>query len=93
VFVANRSLLEAVPVSFFKSISITFGGAGLIFEGLERSSGCRNGTFCKGFLDVNPQRSDQGMPLRNLFWDTLLKKETGTANIYAKGSIFFKEPN
>jgi len=42
----------ADPVSFFKSISIAFGGAGLIFEGLQISGGCRKGKFCQGFPGV-----------------------------------------
>ena len=32
----------AVPIPFFKSISIIFGGAGLIFEGLTNRGGCWN---------------------------------------------------
>jgi hypothetical protein len=73
----------AVPGSFFKSISITFGGAGLIFEGSRNSGGSRNGKFCQGFPGENPQRSNQAMLLRNLFWETLFQKETGTAKIHA----------
>jgi len=70
----------ADPVSSFKNISMTFGSAGLIFEGLKSLSGRRNGTFCQGCPGINPQRSDQGMLLRNLFWDMLFQKETGTAS-------------
>jgi len=69
----------AIPISFFKNISVTFGGTGLIFEGLKRSSGCRNRPFCQGFCAVNPQISDQGEVPRNSFWDMLFQKETGTA--------------
>ena len=36
----------AVPVSFFESISIIFGGTGLIFEGLTKRGGCRHEKFC-----------------------------------------------
>jgi len=70
----------AVPVSFFKSISITFGGAGLIFEGWTNRGGCGHEKFCQGLPGVNPQRSNQGTVLRNLFWDLLFQKETGTAS-------------
>jgi hypothetical protein len=69
----------AVPIPFFKSISIIFGGAGLIFEGLRNSGECRNGKFCQGLTGVNPQRSNQSVLLRNLFWEMLFQKETGTA--------------
>ena len=57
----------AVPISFFKSISIIFGGAGLIFEGLTNPGGCRNGKFCQGLPGANPQRSNQSVLLRNPF--------------------------
>ena len=69
----------AVPVSFFKSISIIFEGAGLIFEGLTKRGGCRNEEFCQGLPGVNPQRSNQSVLLRNLFLEMLFHKETGTA--------------
>ena len=69
----------AVPISFFKSISIIFGGAGLIFEGLANGSGHWNEKFCQGLPGVNPQRSNQSVLLRNLFWEMLFQKETGTA--------------
>jgi hypothetical protein len=69
----------AVPISFFKSISIVFGGAGLIFEGLINRSGCGNEIFCQGLLGVNPQRSNQSVILRDLFWEMLFQKDTGTA--------------
>jgi hypothetical protein len=36
----------AVPGSFFESISIMFGEAGLIFEGLANRVGYRNEKFC-----------------------------------------------
>jgi hypothetical protein len=68
----------AVPVSFFKSISIVFGGAGLIFEGLRNPGECRNGKFCQGSPGVNPQRSNQAMLLRNIFSEMLFQKETRT---------------
>jgi hypothetical protein len=42
----------AVPISFFKSISIIFGGAGLIFEGLTKRGGCWNEKFCQGLPGV-----------------------------------------
>jgi hypothetical protein len=35
----------AVPISFFKSISIIFREAGLIFEGLTNRGGCGNEKF------------------------------------------------
>ena len=57
----------AVPIFFFKSISIIFGGAGLIFEGLTNRGGYRNGKFCQGLPGVNPQRSNQSVLLRNPF--------------------------
>jgi len=69
----------AVPVSFFKSISIISGGAGLIFEGLANRGGCWKEKFCQGLVGINPQRSNQSEVRRNLFWEMLLKKETGTA--------------
>jgi hypothetical protein len=73
----------AVPVSLFKSISITFGGAGLIFECLDGSSECGNGIFCRGFSGANPQRSERDKGLWILFFgeDMLFEKETGTASI------------
>jgi len=69
----------AVPISFFKSISIMFGGAGLIFEGLINRGGCGREAFCQGLPGVNPQRSNQSVLLRNLFWEMLFQKETGAA--------------
>ena len=69
----------AVPISFFESISIIFGGAGLIFEGLSNGGGHWNGKFCQGLAGVNPQRSNQSVVRRNLFWEMLFQKETGTA--------------
>jgi len=69
----------AVPVSFFKSISMTFGGTGLIFEGLTNPGGCGNKKFCQGFPGVNPQRSNQRMLLSNLSWEMLFQKKRGTA--------------
>ena len=45
----------AAPISFFKTISIIFGGAGLIFEGSTSRSGCGNETFCQGLPGGNPQ--------------------------------------
>jgi hypothetical protein len=57
-----------------------FAVPGLIFEGLETSGVCGNGRFCQGFRSVNPQRSVQGMLLRNLFWDMLFQKEPETAS-------------
>jgi hypothetical protein len=71
--------LFSVPVSFFKSISIIFGSTGLIFEGLRNPGGCRNGKFCKGLSGVNPQRSNQDRLRRDLFWEMLFQKDTGTA--------------
>jgi hypothetical protein len=73
-------VLRGGPVSLFKTLSMTFGGSGLIFEGLERSSGRRNSKFRQGLPGVSPQRSDQGMLLRNFFWDRLFQKKTGTAS-------------
>ena len=73
-------MIFAVPVSFFKSISIIFAGAGLIFEGLRNSGECRNGKFCQGLWGVNPQRSNQDRLLRNLFWEMLFQKEAVTAS-------------
>jgi hypothetical protein len=67
----------AVPISFFKSISIIFGGAGLIFEGLTNRCGCGNEKFCQGLPGVNPQRSNQSILLRNLFWEMLFQKRQG----------------
>jgi hypothetical protein len=69
----------AVPLSFFKSISMIFGGAGLIFEGLTNRGGWGNDKFCQGSPGVNPQRSNQSVLLRNPFWEMLLQKDTGTA--------------
>jgi hypothetical protein len=69
----------AVPISFFESISIIFGGAGLIFEGLKNPGGCWNKKFCQGSAGVNPQRSNQSALGRNLFWEMLSQKETETA--------------
>jgi hypothetical protein len=69
----------AVPISFFESISIVFGGAGSIFEGLTNRGGCWNEKFCQGFVGINPQRSNHGVVRRNLFWEMLFQKETGTA--------------
>ena len=69
----------AVPISFFKSTSIILGGAGLIFEGLINRRGGGNDKFCQGLLGVNPQRSNQAVLLRNLFWEMLFQKEPGTA--------------
>jgi len=69
----------AVPISFFKSISIIFGRAGLIFEGSTNGGGCRNETFCQGLPGVDPQRSNQIVLGRNSFWEMLYQKETGTA--------------
>ena len=69
----------AVPIPFFKSISIIFGGAGLLFEGLTNRGGCWNEKFCQGSVGVNPQRSNQGVLLRDLFWEMLFQKEIGTA--------------
>jgi hypothetical protein len=74
-----RRIAFAVPISFFKSISMTFGDAGLIFEGLVKGGGCRNGTFCQGLPGVNPQRSNQSVLRRNLFWEMLFQKKPGTA--------------
>jgi len=74
-----QAMTHAVPISSFKSISIIFGGAGLIFEGLTKRGGCQNDEFCQGLPGVNPQRSNQGVLLRNLFWEMLFHKETGTA--------------
>jgi hypothetical protein len=74
----------AVPSSFFKSISIILGGAGLIFEGLTNRGGCENETFCQGFPGVNPQRSNQSVLRRNLFREMLFQKEPGTAFINAE---------
>jgi hypothetical protein len=74
-----RRIALAVPISFFKSISMIFGGAGLIFEGLTNGCKCRNHKFCQGLHGVNPQRSNQSVLLRHLFWEMLLKKEPGTA--------------
>jgi hypothetical protein len=68
----------AVPISFFKSISMIFGGAALIFEGLTNRGGCGNEKFCQGLTGVNPQRSNQGGLLRYLYWEMLFQKETGT---------------
>jgi hypothetical protein len=42
----------AAPISFFKSISIVFGGAGLIFEGLTNRGGRGDETFCHGLPGV-----------------------------------------
>jgi len=69
----------AVPISFFKNISITFGAAGLIFEGLSKGGGHWNEKFCQGLAGVNPQRSNQGVLGSNPFWEMLFQKETGTA--------------
>jgi len=69
----------AVPISFFKSISMIFGGAGLIFEGLTNGGGCGKEKFCQGLPGVNPQRSNQSVLRRNFFWEMLFQKETGTA--------------
>jgi len=69
----------AGPASFFQSISIIFGEAGLIFEDLKSRGGCGKEEFCQGLPGVNPQRSNQGMLLRNLFWEMLFQKEAGTA--------------
>ena len=69
----------AVPVPFFKSISMIFGGADLIFEGLKNPGRCRNHKFCQGLPGVNPQRSNQRVVLRNLFWEILFQKGAGTA--------------
>ena len=69
----------AAPISFFKSISMIFGRAGLIFEGSTNGGGCRNETFCQGLPGVNPQRSNQIVLRRNSFWEMLYQKETGTA--------------
>ncbi|KPK96471.1 MAG: hypothetical protein AMJ95_14075, partial [Omnitrophica WOR_2 bacterium SM23_72] len=74
-----RRATLVVPISFFKSISMIFGGAGLIFEGLTNRGGCRNEKFCEGLPGVNPQRSNQSVLRRNLFWEMLFQKETGTA--------------
>ena len=57
----------AAPISFFESISIMFGGAGLIFEGLTNRGGCGHEKFCQGLPGVNPQRSNQSVLPRNLF--------------------------
>jgi hypothetical protein len=78
---SSLKITFAVPLAFFKSISITFGGAGLIFEGLKNRRGGRNGKFCQGFPGANPQRSNQSMLLRNLFWEMLFQKAAGTALI------------
>jgi len=69
----------AAPISFFKSTSIIFGGAGLIFEGLTNQCGCGHEKFCQGLPGVNPQRSNQSKLLRNLFGEMLFQKERGTA--------------
>jgi hypothetical protein len=69
----------AVPISFFKSISIIFGGAGLIFEGSTNGGGHWNDKFCRGLPGLNPQRSNQGVLRSNPFWEMLFQKETGTA--------------
>jgi len=42
----EEAMTFAVPISFFESISIIFGGAGLIFEGLTNCGGCRHEKFC-----------------------------------------------
>jgi hypothetical protein len=42
----------AVQISFFESISIMYGGAGLIFEGLTKRGGCGNDRFCQGLPGV-----------------------------------------
>jgi len=75
----REAMTFAVPISFFKSISIIFGGAGLIFEGLTNRGGCGNEKFCQGLPGANPQRSNQCVLLRNLFGEILFQKETGTA--------------
>jgi hypothetical protein len=72
-------MIFAAPIPFFQSISIVFGGAGLIFEGLTNPVGCRNEEFCQGLPGVHPQRSNQSVLLRNFFWEMLFQKETGTA--------------
>ena len=69
----------AAPISFFKSISIISGAAGSIFEVLRKRGGCWNETFSQGFRGANPQRSNQSVVRRNLFWEMLFQKETGTA--------------
>jgi len=56
-----------------------FGGAGLIFEGLTNRGGCWNEKLCQGLGGVNPQRSNQSVLRRDLFWEMLFQKETGTA--------------
>ena len=78
IYLAPARMIFAVPVSFFKSISIIFGGAGLIFEGLTNPCGCRNGKFCQCLLGVNPQRSNLDELLRYLFGETLSQKEEGS---------------
>jgi hypothetical protein len=57
----------AVPICLFKSLSIIFRGADLIFEGLTNRGGCRRGKFCQGLPGVNPQRSNQSVLLRDPF--------------------------
>jgi hypothetical protein len=74
-----RRIAFAVPISFFKSISMIFGGAGLIFEGLTNGCRCGNHKFCQGLHGVNPQRSNQSVLLRDLFGEMLFQKEPGTA--------------
>ena len=70
-------IIFAVPIAFFKSISIFFGGAGLIFEGLTNRGGSGNETFCQGLLGANPQRSNQSVLLRNLCGRCFFRKKQG----------------
>jgi len=56
----------AMPHSF-KTISKACRGSGLNFGGLRGLFIGRDGTFCQGFVGVNPQRSDHGDVQWNFF--------------------------
>ena len=51
----------------FKTISKTWGGTGLILEGLKGLCIGKDGTFCQSSLGVNPPRSDHGDAQWNFF--------------------------
>jgi hypothetical protein len=65
----------ALPVSFFKSISMTFGGAGLIFEGLRQSGECRNEGILLGLTRRKPSKiKPEDAPEEFFLGDTLSER-------------------
>ena len=78
----------AARFPFFKSISTALRAGGLIFEGFKKLFACRNGTFCRMFPGVIPQKSDHGNGLVEFFSDMLFQKGTWTATMNRAYNMF-----